>query len=47
MTDFNTYMEKVNVSFQFLNKFYKSEDIASIYGVDKFEIKHSNVFQYL
>ena len=47
MTDFNTYMEKVNVSFQFLNKFYKSEDIASIYGVDKFEIKHSNVLKWI
>ena len=47
MTDFNTYMEKVNVSFQFLNKFYKSEDIASIHGVDKFEIKHSNVLKWI
>ena len=40
-------MEKVNVSFQFLNKFYKSEDIASIHGVDKFEIKHSNVLKWI
>lgn len=47
MTDFKSYMEKVNVSFQFLNKFYKIEDIASIYGVDKFEIKHSNVLKWI
>lgn len=47
MLDFKTYMEKVNVHYEFLKKYYKSDDIASIYGVDKFEIRHSNVLQWI
>lgn len=47
MIDFNTYMEKVNVDYEFLKKYYQSEDIASIYGVDKFEIRHSNVLKWI
>lgn len=47
MIDFNTYMEKVNVHYEFLKKYYQSDDIASIYGVDKFEIRHSNVLKWI
>ena len=47
MIDFTTYMEKVNVPYEFLKKYYQSEDIASIYGVDKFEIRHSNVLKWI
>lgn len=47
MIDFNTYMEKVNVHYKFLKKYYQIDDIASIYGVDKFEIRHSNVLKWI
>lgn len=47
MTDFNTYMEKINIHYEFLKKYYKSDDIATIYGVDKYEIKHSNVLKWI
>ncbi len=46
MTDFKSYM-KMNVYYDYLEKYYKSEDIASIYGVSKFEIKHSNVLSWI
>lgn len=46
MTDFKNYM-KMNVYYEYLEKYYKSEDIASIHGVDKFEIKHSNVLKWI
>lgn len=47
MSKFELYMEKVNVHYQFLKKYYQSDDIASIYGVDKFEIRHSNVLKWI
>lgn len=47
MIDFKTYMEKVNFDYEFLKKYYQSDDIASIYGVDKFEIRHSNVLKWI
>ena len=47
MIDFETYMEKVNVYYEFLKKYYKSDDIATVYGVDKFEIRHSNVLKWI
>ena len=37
----------MNVHFEYLKKYYQSEDIASIYGVDKFEIRHSNVLKWI
>ena len=40
-------MEKVNVDYEFLKKYYHSDDIASIYGVDKYEIRHSNVLKWI
>ena len=46
MTDFESYM-KMNVHYEYLQKYYKSEDIASIYGVSKYEIKHSNVLSWI
>ena len=47
MIDFKTYMDKINIDYEFLKKYYQSEDIASIYGVDKFEIRHSNVLKWI
>lgn len=47
MNSFENHMNKINVHFQFLKKYYQSDDIASIYGVDKFEIKHSNVLSWI
>lgn len=46
MTDFESYM-KMNVHYEYLQKYYNSEDIASIYGVSKYEIKHSNVLSWI
>ena len=46
MTDFDSYM-KMNVHYEYLQKYYNSEDIASIYGVSKYEIKHSNVLSWI
>lgn len=46
MTDFKIYM-KMNVYYEYLKKYYQSEDIASIYGVSKYEIKHSNVLSWI
>ena len=46
MTDFENYM-KMNVNYEYLQKYYKIEDIASIYGVSKYEIKHSNVLSWI
>ena len=46
MLDFRKYMN-MNVHYEYLKKYYQSEDIASIYGVDKFEIRHSNVLKWI
>lgn len=46
MLGFRKYMN-MNVHFEYLKKYYQSEDIASIYGVDKFEIRHSNVLKWI
>lgn len=40
------YMEK-NIFYNFLTKYYNYPNIASVYGVDKMEIKHSNVLKWI
>lgn len=44
--EFKEYMEK-NIYYNYLIRYYNSIDIASIYGVDKMEIKHSNFLKWL
>lgn len=43
---FKNYME-MNVQFNYLKGYYNSVDFASIYGVEKMEIKHSNFLKWL
>lgn len=40
------YMER-NIHYNYLYRYYNSIDIASIYGIDKMEIKHSNFLKWL
>ena len=44
--EFKEYMEK-NIYYNYLYRYYNSIDIASVYGVDKMEIKHSNFLKWL
>lgn len=44
--NFKDYME-MNVQFNYLKGYYKSSDVASIYGVERMEIKHSNFLKWL
>ncbi len=46
VVDFKKYME-MNVYFNYLKEYYNSLDMASVYGVEKMEIKHSNVLKWL
>ena len=46
LENYKKYME-MNVQFNYLKGYYNSVDFASIYGVERMEIKHSNFLKWL